>query len=537
MLPLLRYLTLLRVSRGGNLRLRSIPYTEIMAANGRSVKPVTTGRRIVMSTPEHVRKYQNYIDGRFVDAQGGKTIEVENPSTGQVISEVPDSSVEDTREAIRAAERAQPAWEGLAAVERAEYLHRIAALVLKDREHLARVITEEQGKTLDLARGSVDFTYKYFDYNAEWARRIEGEVITSDRSDETIFMFRHAIGVIGGIVPWNYPLAVLARKVAPALLTGNTIVIKPSSVTPNNAWEFAKVVAEAGLPPGVFNLVSGSGAVVGNELASNEAIGMVSVTGSVETGARVMEAASRNVIKVNLELGGSAPAIVMSDADLKLAVESIKTSRIVNTGQVCNCADRVYVDRRVAAEFTDRFAKAMSETTYGDPLLDENIEMGPLVSAQQLQDVDARVKRAIVDGATVVTGGKRAEDLPEGYFYPATVLADCSQEMAIVREEIFGPVMPIVTFSDLDEAIAHANDSVYGLTSSIYTQNLDVAMRACREIKFGETYINRANGESMQGFHAGWRKSGIGGADGKHGLYENMRTHMVYVRYDRKAGT
>ncbi|MGA2512871.1 MAG: aldehyde dehydrogenase [Candidatus Limnocylindrales bacterium] len=488
-----------------------------------------------MTRVAELRRYQNFVDGRFVDAEAGRLITVENPSTGQVISQVPDSSVEDTREAIHAAERAQRDWERLSPVDRAEYLHQIAAVLRRDRDRHARVISEEQGKTLDLALASVDVTCAFFDYNAEWARRLEGEIATSDRADEVMLLFHQPIGVIGGIVAWNFPLAILARKTAPALVTGNTIVIKPSSLTPNNAAEFAKVVAEAGLPPGVFNLVCGSGGVVGNELASNPAIGMVSLTGSVETGSRIMEAASRNLIKVNLELGGSAPAIVMADADLDIAVTAIKLSRVQNTGQVCNCADRVYVDKRIADEFTDRFTKAMAETTYGDPLVDAGIEMGPLVSREQLEDVDRRVKRAIRDGATLLTGGTRDEKRPEGYFYPATVLADCRQDMAIVREEIFGPVMPIVTFSDFDEAIALANDSVYGLTSSIYTRNLDVAMRACREIKFGETYINRENGESIQGFHAGWRKSGLGGADGKHGIYENMKTHLVYLRYDTSA--
>ncbi len=489
-----------------------------------------------MAVSSQLRRYQNYVDGRFADADGGGTITVENPSTGAVVSEVPDSSRADTQAAIASAEQAQSGWQKLAPIERAGYLRRIAAALRKDPERIARVISEEQGKILELSRVEVAFTADYIDYMAEWARRLEGEIVTSDRPNEVILLFRQAIGVIAGIVPWNFPFFVIARKVAPALLTGNTIVVKPSSLTPNNAGEFAQAVAEADLPAGVFNLVCGSGAVVGHELASNPAIGMVSVTGSVETGVQVMEAAAANVVKVNLELGGSAPAIVMADADLDLAVSAIKASRVINTGQVCNCADRVYVDRRIAAEFSERYAQAMSETTYGDPLVDEGLEMGPLVSAQQLASVEGHVQRAIAEGATVLAGGVRAEDRPEGYFYPATVLADCRQDMAIVREEIFGPVMPIVAVGDLDEAIACANDSVYGLTSSIYTRNLDVAMRACQEIKFGETYINRENFEAMQGFHAGWRKSGIGGADGKHGLYENTRTHMVYVQYDTAAG-
>ncbi len=487
-----------------------------------------------MAVAAPLRRYQNYVNGRFRDAEGGKAIPVENPATGQMISEVPDSSLEDTREAIAAAEQAQSGWDSLAPVERGQYLHRIADGLRADPDNLARVLAEEQGKVLDLARGEVDATADYIDYMAEWARRLEGEIVTSDRANEVILLFRKAIGVIGGIVPWNFPLFVMARKVAPALLTGNTIVAKPSSLTPNNAWEFARAVASAELPPGVFNLVTGSGSVVGNELAANPMIGMVSLTGSVNTGVRVMEAASKNVTKVCLELGGSAPAIVMGDADLDLAVEAIKASRVTNTGQICNCADRAYVDRRVADEFTEKFAKAMGETPVRESLADEGLEMGPLVSAEQLELVDSIVKRAVTDGGTVLTGGKRAEDRPEGYYYPATVVADCRQDMEIVREEIFGPVMPIVVVDDLDQAIAYANDSEYGLTSSIYTTSLDVAMRASRELKVGETYINRENDEAFQGYHAGWRKSGIGGADGKHGVYENTLTHMVYIQY--KAG-
>lgn len=448
-----------------------------------------------------------------------------------MISEVPDSSLEDVREAIACAEQAQSGWEGLAPNDRAQYMHRIADILRRDAATHGRVIAEEQGKILEHSVGEAELTAEYMDYMAEWARRLEGEIVTSDQADEMIFLFRQAIGVVGGIVPWNYPFFIIARKVGPALVTGNTIVIKPSSLTPNCAAEFAKAVAEAELPPGVFNLVCGSGSVVGHELAANPAIGMVSVTGSVETGVRVMEAASKNITKVNLELGGSAPAIVMADADLDTAVEAIKWSRVTNTGQICACADRVYVEKQVADEFTERFTKAMSETRYGDALADQELDMGPLVCADQLDLVHAHVEKAIVEGGTVLTGGKPAEDKPEGYFYPATVIADCRQDMAIVRDEIFGPVMPIVKVDGLDEAISMANDSEFGLTSSIYTKNLDVAMRACKELKVGETYVNRENDEAIQGFHAGWRKSGLGGADGKHGVYENTQTHMVYVKY------
>jgi lactaldehyde dehydrogenase/glycolaldehyde dehydrogenase len=318
---------------------------------------------------------------------------------------------------------------------------------------------------------------------------------------------------------------------APALITGNTIVVKPSSDTPNNAFEFAKIVAESDLPKGVFNLITGRGSVVGEELASNPKVGMVSFTGSVEAGSRIMALASKNITKVSLELGGKAPAIVMDDANIDDAVKYIKQSRVINTGQVCNCAERVYVHEKVADEFIEKMTKAMEGTKYGEPLKENDIEMGPLINKNALESVKGFVKRAIDQGAKLLTGGED-DKFKNGYYYKATVLANCTQDMEIIQKEVFGPVLPIVTFKDLDQAIEYANDCEYGLTSSIYTQNLDVMMRAANEIKFGETYVNRENFEAMQGFHAGWRKSGIGGDDGKHGVEEFLNTHVLYIQYD-----
>lgn len=481
--------------------------------------------------PLKLKKYQAFIDGKFRDSGSSEMIKVLNPATGEVVSEIPECSLAETRQAIDAAEKAQVSWAKLPAIQRAGHLRRIAQKIRENSAFLARIITEEQGKVLGLAEVEVNFTADYIDYMAEWARRYEGEILQSDRPNENIFMFKMPIGVVSGILPWNFPFFLVARKMAPALLTGNTIVIKPSEETPNNAYEFAKIVAQTDLPPGVFNVVSGRGSTVGNELASNPKIGMVSFTGSVETGSKIMAAASRHIIKVSLELGGKAPAIVMDDADLDLAVESIKNSRILNTGQVCNCAERVYVHEKVAKEFTQKLIEAMGKVRYGNPLTEDGLDMGPLVNQKIFDKVELLVNNAVKDGAVAVLGGKRA-DLGKGFHFQPTVLTNVRQEMEIMHKEIFGPVLPIVTFKTLAEAIDMANDSEYGLASSIYTQSLDVAMRACKEIKFGETYVNRENFEAMQGFHAGWRKSGIGGADGKHGLEEYLQTHMVYIQYD-----
>jgi lactaldehyde dehydrogenase / glycolaldehyde dehydrogenase len=469
--------------------------------------------------------FKNYINGAFESTV--ESLPVFNPANGARLADVPVATTADVDRAIGAARDAQKAWARKPAIERAGYLRKIAAKVREHAPRLARLITEEQGKILSLAEVEVNFTADYLDYMAEWARRIEGEIITSDRPNENIFLFRKPLGVVAGILPWNFPFFLIARKMAPALLTGNTIVIKPSEETPINCFEFAKLVAETDLPPGVFNVVGGAGSV-GAALSGHSGVDMISFTGSVATGSRIMAAASGNLTKLNLELGGKAPAIVLADADIELAVNAIRSSRIINTGQVCNCAERVYVERSVADEFIERISAAMSATRYGDPLANADVEMGPLINQQALHKVHEHVRGAIGQGATLVAGGGIA-DLGQGYHFQPTVLTNCRADMNIMRQEVFGPVLPIQVIDDLDEAIALANDCEYGLTSSIYTRSLGKAMQACREIDFGETYVNRENFEAMQGFHAGVRKSGVGGADGKHGLYEYTHTHVVYI--------
>ncbi|WP_233979102.1 aldehyde dehydrogenase [Pectobacterium versatile] len=470
-----------------------------------------------------------YINGEFVENRSGKWIDVVNPATEQVISQIPEGSADDAKRAIEAAEAAQPGWEALPAVERGVWLHKIADGIREREAELTDTIIAEGGKTHGLAQTEVLFTADYLDYMAEWARRYEGEIIQSDRPNENIFVFRKAIGVTTGILPWNFPFFLIARKAAPALITGNTIVIKPSEITPNNAVIFAEIIHKIGLPKGVINFVTGYGPTVGQELAANPKVGMVSLTGSVAAGIATMTAAAQNVTKVSLELGGKAPAIVMDDADLDLAVKAIVSSRVINSGQVCNCAERVYVQKGIYDEFISRIKTAMEQVTFGNTAEKKALDMGPLISAAARQRVEDKVAKAVSQGAKVLLGGQRASGT--GYFYPPTLLVDAKQDMPIMHEEVFGPVLPVATFDTLEEAITMANDSEYGLTSSIYTQNINTAMKALKGLKFGETYINRENFEAMQGFHAGWRKSGVGGADGKHGLQEYLQTHVAYLQF------
>ena len=468
-----------------------------------------------------------YINGKFCESRSGKWIDVLNPSTEEVISRQPEGTIEDVNEALDAAKAAQKSWAKVPIIERAAYLRKLADGIRARREEFIDIIMREQGKTLTWAAVEVDVTAEYFDYMASFARHIEGEIIPSDRPNETILLTKKPIGVVAGILPWNFPFFLIARKAGAALIAGCTIVIKPSQLTPENCTTFAEVVDQSGLPAGVINIVTGKGSVIGNEMAGSPKIDIVSVTGSVSAGESIMAAASKNITKVSLELGGKAPAIVCKDADLEKAAQWIVDSRIGNNGQICNNAERVYVQKEVKAAFTKILVEKMKAVKVGDPCQDHSVDMGPLVEARALESVTAKVAHAIEQGAELLCGGHRVGD--KGYFYAATVLDNCRQDMDIIHEETFGPVIPLVEFDTVDQAIAYANDCEYGLASSVFTNDINIATKVARELEFGETYINREHFEAMQGFHAGVKKSGIGGADGKHGIEEYLVTHVTYL--------
>ncbi|TXG39558.1 aldehyde dehydrogenase [Seonamhaeicola maritimus] len=478
-----------------------------------------------------MKHYKQYINGQFVDSKATSVIEILNPCTEEVLSTITTGTVEDANNALEAAQAAQPAWEALPAIQRAAFLHKMADVIRENRVFLAETLSKEQAKVIGLAQVEIDVTADYFDYNAGWARRIEGEIIQSDREKEHIYLHKVPIGVAVGICPWNFPFFVMARKVAASLITGNTCVIKPSSEAPNTIMEFADFIQKIELPAGVLNFVCGAGRTVGNALSKSPITGIISLTGSVSAGQKVISAAAENITKVSLELGGKAPAIVCADANLDLALNSIVSSKVIFSGQVCNCAERVYVEDSIYDEFVEKLSKKMSEVIIEDALTGTNADMSSLVSKSQLDKITEMVEFAKNEGAEVLVGGNRPEQFDKGYFYNPTVLTNCSQDSQIIQEEVFGPVLPVMKFNTLDEAIAMSNDTEFGLTSSIFSENFNNIMKATNGLHFGETYVNREHFEAIQGFHAGWKKSGVGGADGKHGMEEYLHTKVVYAKY------
>ena len=478
-----------------------------------------------------MKETQLFINGEFLDNGDREMRENINPATEEVISKFPMATEEDVAAAVDAAFEAQKSWEKIPAIERAGYLMELVELVKENQDLLARTTSEEMGKPLSQATDEAGWLAAYLQYFAAQARHIKGEIIPSDRPNENILIYKMPIGVAGQIMPWNFPLFLIGRKVAPALIAGCTVVLKASSDCPNGAYEFAKIVQKSSLPKGVINVITGSGSLTGNALASNPKIGIVTLTGSTPSGIKTMKAAADNVTKVSLELGGKAPVIIMNDCKLDETVDHVMPSRLVNSGQACNCAERVYVQEGIADEFIAKITEKMKAVTFG-PALEGDFDMGPMVNKAQQEHVDELVQSAIAEGATVLCGGKKATVNGKGYYFEPTVIADCKHDMRIMKEEIFGPVLPITTFKTLDEAIELANDCVYGLTSSIYTTDYDTVMRAMNEIKFGETYVNREHFEAFQGFHQGVRQSGIGGEDGERGLEEYLETHICYIDWD-----
>ncbi len=478
-----------------------------------------------------VPRYRHFINGQWVDSTVKEWIEVENPATGQVIASVPRGSPDDADRALVAAQAAQPGWEAMPPVERGKLLTALARLILENRDRLARLVVAEQGKPLQEARGEIEGTALYLTYAAEEARRITGDILPSDSPDEQVWIERVAHGVVVGLTAWNYPAALTARKMGPALVAGNTIVIKSHEGTPLSAFEIAQLSTQLDFPPGVINVVSGTGEGMGAALVAHPIPRLVTLTGSVRAGKEIFRAAADDLKILRLELGGKAPFIVAEDADIGAAVKAAVASRFENCGQICICNERMYIHERIADEFTEKFVRAVKGLKVGDPL--SLVDVGPKFSGAELDKVDRMVKAAVAAGAKVLAGGNRLTEgeFARGHWYEPTVLTAADNRMAIMQDEVFGPVIPLMQVTDFDEGLRLANEFRYGLSAYVFTKDLRRLMRLIRELKFGEIYVNRPGGDAVHAHHAGLRHSGIGGEDGKYGLDAYFQKKTIYVNY------
>ena len=384
---------------------------------------------------------------------------------------------------------------------------------------------------LVVARMEVAVTSSFIEYACEWARHIEGDIVPSDNPNEQIWIQKVPRGVVVAITAWNFPLALAGRKLGPALVTGNTLVIKPTPDAPLATLELCKLAEKAGLPPGVLNMVTG-GIEVGKTLVESPITKMVTMTGSTPTGQAIARSAAQNLTHVQLELGGKAPCIVFDDADLDSAVAGALHSRFDNCGQVCTCNERMYVQAGIYDTFMEKFMAKVAEMKVGDPMR-EDTDLGPKMNQAEVEKMERMVAETTAAGATLAFGGGRPQgaQFEKGYWFEPTVLTDVTQEMNIVHEEIFGPIVPVLKFETFDEVIGYANDSDFGLAAMVFTQDMNKVMRLTDELEFGEVYVNRGHGEQHQGFHNGLKLSGSGGEDGKYGLDQYLEKKTFYVKY------
>ena len=472
---------------------------------------------------------KQFINGEFVESNSKEAIEVLNPADNSRIGEVAKGDEQDVDQAVAGAVKAQKKWAQVNRVKRAAIVLQLADQLAENKEEIAKIYQQEQGKVYSAALGEVEGSINYIKYMTGLAQSDKGEVLLNQVDHETIMLIKKPIGVTAGIIPWNAPIFILMRKMIPALVTGCSIVVKPSGETPFGTFKIAELIQKTDIPAGLVQIISGPGSTIGNLLSKNDKISLVSITGSTRAGKSVMEAAANNVKKVNLELGGKAPAIVTNKADIDKAVKYIVMARIKNSGQVCTCPERIYVQSGVYDEFVKKVTDAMSKVVAGDPT-NENTDMGPIINQTQLQSINQKVKDAVAAGAKVLTGGHIIES--DGNFFEPTVIVNVDDDSPIMRDEIFGPVLPIAKFETVDEAIDKANDSPYGLSSYVYTEDLKESMEFSNRLDIGEVYVNCEAEEAITGYHAGWRQSGLGGADGQHGFDEYQNTTVSYLRYE-----
>ena len=470
------------------------------------------------------------VDNEFLPSTGRQVVEVVDPADGSRVGPVALASADDARAAVDSAARAQPAWEAVGAAARAKIVLRAAERLRARSEELAQLITREMGKVLYESRAEVVGAIDNLEYYPAVGRTLAGEEVAGLPVGETLRLLWVPRGVVVAITPWNFPAATVTRKIAPALLGGNTMVLKPSSSTPLSSLLIAETLRDAGLPPGVLNVVPGPGGELGPALVRHPRCSTVTLTGSTASGIEVLKLAAPGVVKCLLELGGKAPVLVHRDADVSWAARATVWARYWNAGQACIAAERCYVQESVAEEFRQKVARLAGALRVG-PGSRPGVDMGPLYSRGARDAVAKDVEAAVAQGAKVVTGGQVPSESPldRGAFYLPTVLDEVTEENLVAREEVFGPVLPLLRFRDWDEAIARANSSRYGLSSYVFTRDLSLAEKAVHELRFGETYVNRVGPESPQGYHSGFRQSGLGGEGSAWGYRDYLQLKTVYV--------
>mgnify|MGYP000616259977 CR=1 FL=1 len=471
-------------------------------------------------------RYQLYIGGEEVESSDNEVIDVINPATEEPFATVPAGTSEDVDRAVAAASEAQEEWAKKTPVERAGVLREIADTLRENAESLGEVGTRDQGKPMSSSIGTVHGTASFFDFYAGAADKIEGETIPVDE-DTLDFTVREPYGVSGHIIPWNAPLAIIGQGVAPSLAAGNAAVIKPAPTAPLLALNFAEICREAGVPDGVVNVVTGA-TEPGAALSGHEDVDTISFTGSVPTGSAVMESAAKNITPVTLELGGKNPAIVLPDADLEQAVSNVQMGIFTNAGQVCAAPDRAIVHESVYDEFVERIVEGAESYDLGPGA--EDPDMGPLNYEEHFESVLEYIELGIEEGATLETGGEALDR--DGYFVEPTVFSDVENDMQIAQEEIFGPVLCVIPFSDREEAVEIANDIELGLTGGVFSENVTDALQTAREIEAGSIYVNQWFGGSAAVPFGGYKKSGIGRELGMQGLESYFQSKNVCVNLD-----
>lgn len=489
-----------------------------------------------MSTPQSAqttpRRYQLFIDGQWTDAESGKTFTTPNPSTGQTLAEVAEGDKADIDKAVAAARRAfEGKWSKLSARDRGRLLYKLSQLIEERASELAALETQDNGKPIkESLYVDLPQVAENFEYFAGWTTKIEGETIPVPGKMFN-YTLREPVGVCGQIIPWNFPLLMAAWKLAPALAAGNTIVLKPAEQTPVTAMELGKLIQEAGFPDGVVNIVPGYGETAGAALASHPGIDKIAFTGSTEVGKIIAKSAADNLTKVSLELGGKAPNIVFADADIEQAVSGAMMSIFFNQGQVCCAGSRLFVEEGVKDQFLERFQERSKKITVGDPM-DQATQMGPQVSSEQLDRIKSYVSIGQQEGAAVLCGGVSpdlAGDFQNGYFFQPTILSDVKNQMRVAQEEIFGPVVSVISFKDEEDLIKQANATVYGLSAGIWTKDITRAHRFAKEIRAGVIWINTFNMFNAASPFGGYKQSGYGREMGKHALEMYTQVKSVWV--------